>query len=227
MLEAISGGTPDHIPLSFMIFSALRERMSRGNHRVDRFDIEKAEVDLGLDAVIDLGSFSPRADEVGYSDAPGFPVRFPETVSTRQWADSQPGERYPVMHKEYRTKDGTLTISVDQSDDWPYGSVEAGDYSVPFMDDYLAPRSKKRLVGGEDDLPALRQLLAHPRSSDIASCRENWKEAKCFADENGLLVSGGRGVGGDALAWFCGLEEAVLMAIDRPDVFRELLGVAA
>lgn len=76
-----------------------------------------------------------------------------------------------------------------------------------------------------EDLAALRHLLVRPTEADLNTCREAWAKGKQLARKHDLLLAGGWGVGADALAWFCGLQQAVMLAIDEPDFLEELLGI--
>lgn len=225
MLAALNCEQPDHVPLACMIFSALNGRLDKPRRGGDRTAIIEAQVDLGLDTVVDLTLFSPHVDEIGHSDAPGIPVRLGEGVKMRQWVETPEGDRYPSLHKQYVTPSGTLSTEVGQTEDWPYGDAATGDFRVPLMDDYLAPRCSKYLVETRDDLDCLRHLLVPPPEYDLNICHEAWSIGKRLAQKHDLLLAGGWGVGGDALAWFCGLQNAVLMAIDDPTFFEELLSV--
>ena len=225
MLAAINCEKPDHVPMAFMIFSALQQRLNQPRRGGDPIPGIEAQIQLGLDAVVDLTFFAPHADEIGHSDAPGFPVRLGEGVKTRQWVETQKGHRYPSLHKEYVTPSGTLSIAVGRTEDWPYGNATQGDFHIPFMDDYVAPRCLKHLVETRDDLASLRHLLVPPTEDDLNTCHKAWDKGKELAGKHDLLLAGGWGVGGDALAWFCGLKNAVMMAIDRPAFFKELLGI--
>ena len=212
MLAAIRGGTPDYVPLSFMIFSALRAE------RDDWFGRIEAQLELGLDPAADMASLVPSAP-TGHRDAPGVPVTFPADVSVRQGKRSPAGARYPILCKEYATPHGTLSVEVGQTDDWPYGD------EVPLLDDFLVPRCAKYLVTGEADLPALRHLLSGPFPDDVRVCREHWRKAKQFAEKNSLLLANGWGVGADALGWLCGLQNAVMFALDSPEFLNALLDI--
>ena len=212
MLTAISCGTPDHVPLSFMIFNALRSRSNGWKDFADR------AIALGLDPVVDLIGVVPDGG-AEHSDCPGTPVHFSPGVTTREWRERPANARYPVLHKEYITPSGTLSLAVNRTDDWRFGD------HVPFLNDYIEPRAVKHLVSSPEDLPALRHLLVEPLADDLVAFREACAEAKAFADERRLLLSGGWGVGADALAWIFGLTNAVLTAIDRPDFLDELLEV--
>ena len=212
MLTVIRGGQPDYVPMAFMIFSALRAKHD------DWFGRIEAQAELGLDAVADATSLMPR-EPTGHRDAPGVPIRFGPGVSVRQWKERPAGARYPLLHKQYETPDGTLSVAVHQTDDWPYGD------QVPLLDDFLVPRCTKYLVTEEDDLPALRRLLGAPDEEDARKCRDLWRRGKEFAHRRGVLFTAGWGVGADALGWLCGLQNAVLLAVDEPEFLGALLDV--
>ncbi|MFA6108321.1 MAG: hypothetical protein WDA75_06075, partial [Candidatus Latescibacterota bacterium] len=205
LLAALRCERPDHVPLAFMLFSALGDRLAQTGAAGPVAAIQ-TQLELGLDVVVDLSTFSEMARDVGHSDAPGLPVRLDPRVRTRHWCESGPGLRYPRLHREYDTPAGTLSVAVDQTEDWPYGDAGRGDYHVPFMDDFLAPRCSRHLVQGREDLAALRYLLVPPSTDDLARCRQAWESGRQLARQHDLLLAGGWGVGGDALAWFCGLQ---------------------
>ena len=48
---------------------------------------------------------------------------------------------------------------------------------------------------------------------------------KALAEEFGLLLVAGRGVGADALSWLCGLRNVLYMAIDQPEFVDDLLNL--
>ena len=225
MLAALNCEKPDHVPMAFMIFTALNQRLSNERRGGDPTAFVEAQIDLGLDTVVDLTWYAPQVEEVGHADAPGLPVRLGEGVEMRTRAQSADGARPPTLHKEYVTPSGTLSVVVEQTDDWPYGDATKGDYRVPLMDDYLAPRCSKYLVERREDLDCLRHLLVSPTEDDLNTCRQVWAVGKDLAEKHDLLLAGGWGVGADALAWFCGLENAVMMAIDDPSFFAELLSI--
>ena len=223
LLAAINYEKPDRIPLSFMIFTALKERLKQRNNIFDPVEFIKAQLELGLDTFVDLRIFSPENKKIGHSDASGFPVHFDDKVSIHKWAEISNRYQSPVLHKKYVTPAGELSVIVIQTNDWPYGNASKGKFQVPFMDDFLAPRSKKYLIEDGSELEAIKYLLKTPLDSEIKTCREAWDRGKKIADQNGLLLAGGWGVGGDALAWFCGLQNSVIMALETPNLLREIL----
>ena len=225
MLAALNCEKPDHIPLSFMIFSALKERIREELGIFDPVEYIETQMVLGLDTFVDLRHFTVENKQIGHSDVPGFPVRFDKKVTSREWKQERKGDRYPMLHKSYQTPAGDLEVAVNQTEDWPYLDTSEDQAQVPFMDDFLAPRCRKYLIEKRQDLKALGHLLIPPAEEDLKTCREAWDLGKILAEENDLLLVGGWGVGSDALAWFCGLENAVYMALVEPDFFQELIGM--
>jgi uroporphyrinogen-III decarboxylase len=225
ILAAINHENPDYIPMAFMIFTALRQRLTMERGNSDPALAVKTQVELELDTVVDLHLFSSHNNKIGHSDAPGIPVRFNESVKLQEWATTPEDSCYPVLHKKYITPSGELSVAVKQTDDWPYGDAASGDFQVPFMDDYLEPRCSKYLIETRNDLDALRYLLVPPTEDELKICHEAWDIGKQIANKHDLLLTGGRGVGGDALAWFCGLQNAIMMSIEQPTFFEELLGI--
>ncbi len=61
MLAALNGEKPDHVPLAFMIFTALEERLGRKGKGGDQSAFIEAQIELGLDTVVDLRSFAPQS----------------------------------------------------------------------------------------------------------------------------------------------------------------------
>jgi len=205
MLAALQNQESDYVPCSFMIFTALREKCKDPLQFIDR------QLELGLDAKAEL---------------PEFPIRLHPDVRVREWKEKPVGQRYPLLHKQYHTPSGILTTVVRKTEDWPYGD------HIPLFDDYLIPRSEKFLVTGREDLESVRFLFAEPTSEDIKEFRQKSAKLKKFASNKGLLVSAGWQTGADpgcmgmdAVMWLCGMKEAVLLAMDRPEVIEELLRI--
>jgi uroporphyrinogen decarboxylase len=215
MLAALSGQVPDYVPCSFMLFAALKK------HCADQFEFVEKQLELGLDAFVDLPMRSPRQDRTRseHQDLYGLPVHFDPRVEVRNWCEEPADAPYPVIHREYVTPAGTLSTAVNQTDDWPHGT------RVPLFDDYVVPRARKHLVTGPEDLPALRYLLTPPTDEDAATFREEAQVAKSFADERNLLAVGEWGVLFDAACWLCGIQDLMLMAVMNPSFVRDLLGI--
>lgn len=207
MLMAISGERPDHVPCSFMIFRALRNKCE------NIFEFAERQMELGIDARMDFG-IEPAPWY--HTDLHGLPVRFHPEVEIREWREDHPDERYPVLCKEYITPAGVLRTEVHKTEDWPY------EDRVPFMEDHIVPRSIKHLIARREDLEPLKYLLIPPADEDVREFRGRHRKVREFAERHGLLVVGGWGVGLDALAWLFGLQGLLFLSMDDPEFLRDL-----
>jgi Uroporphyrinogen decarboxylase (URO-D) len=212
MLSSIQLEEPDHIPCAFMIFTAKRNQLNE-----DLYELAKAELAMGLDSFLFIPS-AGRPLRPEHPDLRGLPVRFDEHVFTREWRD-QTENGAPTLHKVYQTPAGDLSCIVKLSDDWPHGN------HIPFIDDYQVPRSIKSLVGGSEDLEPFRFLLQPPSPVDMTAYAKETERAHAFIKQYGILLAGGWGVGMDMVAWLCGIENMMIMAIEQEAFIRELLGL--
>jgi uroporphyrinogen-III decarboxylase len=214
MLAALNGQQPDYVPCAFMIFGALKSRCQDHAQFIDR------QLDLGLDAFVEL---PPRPPVVvnDYYNLHGLPVRFDPRVTVKEWLEDQPGEKTPVMVKEYHTPGGVLRTEVRQTSDWRWGD------HVPLFDDYLVPRTKKFLVMGPDDLDALQYLLAPLTDAEIEAFHAESNAALEQAYRHDLLVAGGWGAAADIVAWLMGFVNMIFSAVDQPDFMHALLDMIA
>jgi hypothetical protein len=214
MLAALNGQQPDHAPCAFMIFGALKSRCKDYGQFIDR------QLDLGLDAFVEL---PPRPPVVvnDYYNLHGLPVSFDPRVTVKEWLEDQSGEEMPVMVKEYHTPGGVLRTKVRQTDDWRWGD------HVPFLDDYIVPRSRKFLVQQPGDLDSLRYLLVPPTGDEIAAFRASSGPVLDLARQQDLLVAGGWGVGADVVGWVYGLQNMVYTSYDEPGFLHEMLNIVA
>ncbi len=212
MLTAIECREPDYVPLCFMIFSALRGKCS------DEHDFVVRQLGLGLDAVLRIPMTTAK-EYTDHGDLHGLPAPYAPEVKIRTWRDKRPGHQPDLLHKQYITPAGTLEAIVRQTEDWPYGD------RVPLFDDFICPRSEKFLVTGPQDLPALEYLFPAPTGQDIDALATEAERAKAFADEHGVLIESGWGVGAESLAWLCGFENMILFAVEAPNFVDDLLGI--
>jgi len=183
-----------------MIFTALRKKCR------DQYEFVERQLELGMDAVVDLHEL---------------PVRFAPQVNVKQWQEKADDREVPLLYKEYQTPAGTLRTVVNRTEDWPHGD------HVPLFDDYLIPRSRKFLVESQNDLKALKYLLTSPTREEIRAFRERASAAKQFAQDRGLLTTGGWGLGMDAACWLCGIENLMLAAVYEPGFVEEMAQLIA
>jgi uroporphyrinogen-III decarboxylase len=214
MLAALNRQEPDHVPCSFMLFNALKSSCR------DYAEFIERQVRLGLDAFVQLPPRPPVVVDDHYN-LHGLPVRYDPRVIVQEWKEDRTGEESPVLVKEYRTPAGTLRAEVRQTEDWPWGN------HVPFLDDYIVPRSRKFLVTGPQDLEALRFLLVPPTQEDaIAYVRES-EPIQVLARRHQLLVAAGWGVGADLIGWIHGLDNLIYTIHDQPAFVGDLLELIA
>jgi hypothetical protein len=197
-----------------MIFGALHQQSK------DYLDFVSRQLALGLDATVMLPPRPPRLRN-DYYDLYGLPVSYAPEVQVEERIIHPAGEDVPVMEKTYHTPAGDLTARVRQTEDWPWGD------HVPYLDDYLIPRSTKFLVETAEDLDAYQYLLAPPTNEEIESFITESQPVKAFAKEHGLLVTGGWGVGMDMAGWIHGLNTLVYDVYDRPEFLKALFTMIA
>ena len=214
MLAALSCQTPDHPPCSFMIFGALHQRADT------YLDFVERELDLGLDAFVMLPQRPPIIQNDHYN-LHGLPVTYHPDVSVEEQVVQSSEGSEPVMVKTYHTPAGDLTARVRQTEDWRWGD------HVPFLDDFIIPRSSKFIIESMEDLAAFQYLLEAPKPEEIDAFRKTSEPAIAFAKERDLLVTGGWGVGADMIGWVHGLETLVYDVYDRPEFVRALLSMIA
>ena len=214
MLAALDCQEPDYAPCSFMLFNALRDRSESHTEFIER------QVDMGLDVYVQIPPRPPIMVN-DYYNLHGLPVSYDPRVTTKEWLEDQPGENVPIMVKEYHTPGGVSRTEVRQTEDWPWGD------HVPFLDDYLVPRSKKFLVTAPEHLDALRCLLVPPTQEELTNFEIEAQPAIELARRHDLLLAGGWGVGADLIGWIYGLGNTVFATYDQPDFMREMLDIIA
>ncbi len=114
---------------------------------------------------------------------------------------------------------GTLRAEVRQTEDWPWGD------HVPFLDDFLSPRSRKFLVTGPaGSAGAALPARATHCSEEIAALPGRSQPAMELAAQHDLLLAGGWGVGADMFGWVYGLENMMFAMYDQPEFVQRDAG---
>jgi hypothetical protein len=214
MLAALNYQVPDHPPCSFMLYGGLKSECQSYDEFIDR------QLELGLDTFVEL-PVRPPVVVNDYYNLHGLPVSYDPRVTITEEKLRLPGEQWPILVKQYHTPAGILCTEVRQTSDWRWGN------HVPFLDDYLVPRSRKFLVTGPQDLDALRYLLVSPTAAEVVAFQQDSKTILNLAERHQLLITGGWGVGADLLGWICGLDQMIYDSYDRPDFIKELLEIIA
>jgi hypothetical protein len=232
MLTAISGQRPDHIPLYCWCFGFAAPPHLRWDglpywytlrlehiHTLpqrwtlaDDFARVRRWLSLGQDDVLEV---SP-------------PWGIHPDVRIRDWKESLTvGQPYALLGREYETPAGTLRHVVRQTGEDTAPGWVTQPPRVPLIEDYNIPRGVKHAVADESDLPKLRYLLQDPNREQLIAYRERMAQVRQFAGEQGVLVQGWSAFGMDAVIWLCGVEGAVLMAMNAPEAFQELLDIVS
>lgn len=214
MLRAINCLEVDYIPCSFMLFNGLKSTCG------DYLEFIQKQIDLGLDTFVQIPPRPPLVTNDSYN-LHGLPVSYHPIVQVVEWKGQLDGERYPVLFKEYHTPAGRLRAVVYQDDEWRWGD------HIPFLDDFLETRSRKYLITGPEDLDRLRYLLIPPTLDEINNFIEESHPVLEYANDQGLLVAGGWGVGADLIGWIFGLQNMIYASFDTPDFLHELLELIA
>ncbi len=131
---------------------------------------------------------------------------------------------YPVMVRNYQTPAGPLRHAVKKTDPEPPGWPMQPN-CVPLIEDYNIPRAVEHAVATPADVPALSYLFAPPGDAEKQWFADRVAAMKPFADEKGVFTQAWSGFGMDAAVWFCGTEGAIMMALEEPDAFGELMDI--
>jgi len=147
------------------------------------------------------------------------------------WKDSKieakTNEQYPVLVREYVTPEGMLRHAVRQTgEEQGEGWVIQPDY-VPLIEDFNIPRGVEHAVSSPADIPKIRYLFCSPNDEAKTWFTERMQKVREFAEKNGIPVQAWSAFGMDAAVWFAGTESLILMAMDDPRAFEELMEIIA
>ncbi|NLE43795.1 MAG: hypothetical protein GX620_03645 [Chloroflexi bacterium] len=147
------------------------------------------------------------------------------------WEDScvPAGEidRYPVLVREYHTPSGSLRHEVRQTGEDPGLGWVVQPESVPLFEDYNIPRAVRHAVSRPEDVPIIRHLFQAPDAAAHDWFTERMTAVRAFADAHGVAVQAWAGFGMDGIVWLTGAEGAVMLAIDHPAAFGQLVDIVA
>lgn len=145
------------------------------------------------------------------------------------WEDSviPPGgeERHPVLVRVYHTPSGDLRHAVRQTGEDPGPGWVIQPPTVQLFEDYNIPRGVKHAVASAADVPIIRHLYAPPDAEARRWFAERMAKVKAFADEHGVAVQAWSAFGMDAVVWLTGVQGAVMLAMDEPQAFQQLVDI--
>jgi hypothetical protein len=133
---------------------------------------------------------------------------------------------YALLVREYRTPSGPLRHAVRQTAAEPPGWPIQPPH-VPLIEDFNIPRAVEHAVSSPADIAPLRHLFTPPREDDRAWFAQRMAEVGHFAREQGVAVQAWSAFGMDGVVWLTGTEGAIMMAVDEPAAFGELLDTIA
>ena len=234
IVAALNGEPADHTPLTTWCFgfpAPDEYRWSNGRGSIDYWysnrlehlhslpkawtledDFKRAAalLAMGIDDVLEVSVPWSMTEGVTYSDSllpPG-----------HEGGD----ERYATMVREYETPSGKLRHAVRQTGNEGAGWPIQPD-CVPIIEDYNIPRAVQHAVSRAEDVAAVKHLFAPPNDEQKTWFDDRMKRVKAFADEKGLFTQAWSAFGMDAAVWFMGTQNAIMMAMDAPDAFGDLM----
>jgi len=136
-------------------------------------------------------------------------------VRTETWTEEPKGSEYPLLWQAWDTPEGRLTMAVKVTPDAPFGnSISWGDHS--------AGRIHKPLIESAEDVKKFAYVFQPLSEADFVKSTESRKRALDLADEYDVPVVCTYGTGLATLLFVLGAQNAVLLAVDAPDLFAEL-----
>ena len=235
VLAAIRHEKPDHVPLYSWVFgftAPKQLRWSKNGREVEHWFTGRMEhlhtlpepwdvthdfarvdrwLSLGVDDVLDVSVPWGMSKQASYNDS-----RLP--VGT----DDSP---YPILVREYNTPDGSLRHAVRETgEEQGPGWVIQPDH-VPLFEDFNIPRAVQHLASSPQDLEKVRRLYQAPDSEQQRWLANRMKAVERFAADRHVMVQAWSAFGVDAVVWMTGVEGAVMLCMEHPDAFAELLDI--
>ena len=181
-------------------------------HLEDDFKRVEAWLSVGIDDLLEVS--------VPWSMAPA--ATFSDEVIPPGGDGGDPD--YPVMVRNYQTPAGPLRHAVKKTDPEGAGWPMQPD-CVPLIEDYNIPRAVEHAVATPADVQALRYLFAPPGAAERQWFVDRVAAIKPFADQKGVFTQAWSGYGMDAAVWLAGTEGAIMMALEAPEAFGELMDI--
>ena len=117
----------------------------------------------------------------------------------------------------------TLRHAVRQSgEDQGAGWVIQPDH-VPLIEDFNVPRAVQHPVSSAEDVERIGYLYGGPDGEAKSWFSERIEEVGRFAAAEGFAVQAWSAFGIDAVVWFTGVQDAILLAFDQPEAFGRLV----
>ena len=238
LLAALNGSAADHVPLLTWCFgfpAPQRLRWETDGNPVTHWyskrlehihtlahpwkledELKRAEalLSMGLDDVLEASVPWGRHPEVTWHDS---------VVPAGATGGHQ---RYPTLVREYRTPSGSLRHAVCRTEKEAEGWPLQPDH-VALFEDYNVARAAEHAVSSPADVPILRHLFGPPTDEQRGWFAGRIAKMRAFAEEKGLLTQAWTAFGMDGAVWLAGSEGAVMLAMDAPEAFAQMIDLIA
>ncbi len=134
-------------------------------------------------------------------------------------------DAFPLASRIYHTPSGSLRHAVRLTGEDPGRGWVIQPGIVPLFEDYNIQRGFRHAVTSLEDIPVIRHILQPPDSAGRAWFVGRMQAVKRFADEHGVPVQAWSAFGMDGVVWLTGVQNAVMMAVDAPEAFQELVDI--
>ncbi len=170
---------------------------------------------VGVDDMLDISIPWSTDPEVTWEDAVVPP------------ASAGGDSRHPVMLREYHTPSGNLTHAVKRTGEQQEAGWVVQPEQVQLFEDFNIPRGFQHAVSSSADIPIIRHLYCPPDQIARRWFKERTERIADFTKEHGVATQAWSAFGMDGIVWLTGAEGAVLMAMDHPKEFGNLVDIVA
>jgi uroporphyrinogen-III decarboxylase len=236
ILAALNGEPSDHVPLTTWCFGfspAKHLRWQRDGQNVNYWYSMRMEHIHTIAEPWTLADDFKRVEtwlRLGIDDILDVSVPWSQDADVT-WQDTRIGDgkvnKYPILVREYQTPSGRLRHSVQQTGERVgKGWVIQPNY-VPLFEDYNVSRAVEHAVSSSSDVAVIKHLYCGPNAEAKRWFEERISQVKRFADEKGVAVQAWSAFGMDAAVWLAGSQAAIMMAMDAPKAFGQLMEIIA
>ncbi len=180
----------------------------------DEFKRAKAWRSLGIDDLLEVSVPWSMDPEASFTD------------SVLPAGDPAGDPHYDVMVRSYTTPSGPIRHAVKKTDPEPAGWPLQPD-CVPIIEDYNIPRAVQQPVTTPDQVAAIKHLFAPPNTEQTQWFADRIAAMKPVAEAEGLATQAWTAFGMDAAVWFAGTEGAIMLSLEDPKAFGELMDTIA
>jgi hypothetical protein len=236
LLAAWNGKPTDHVPLTFQCFGNpvpkhLRWDSGDQHSEVRRWYTKRLEHIHTLPVPWTLEDEFKRVEawlSLGADDLIDVSIPWsvhPEVRWTNSRHEPEGTKPYPVLMREYQTPAGTLRHKIHQTGEQLGEGWVIQPNHVSLMEDFNIPRGVEHAVSSPGDVSHIRYLYAPPDREAARWLDQRMEQIAPFARKQGVAVQAWAAFGMDAVVWLCGTEGAILLALDHPKAFSELMEI--